>query len=74
MEHMSRLHKGMDWTWLILGLEAKFYMMLDQLKYCQKVSIDSLQILFFKYCLVLCHAGIQTKRNLHIKVTVYFVS
>lgn len=33
--------------------------MLDQLKYCQKVSIDSLQIHLFR-CLVLQYANIQT--------------
>ena len=74
IEHMSLLHKATDQTWLILVLEAKFYKMLDQLKYCQKVSIDSLQILFFKYCLVLRYAGIQTERNFDRKVTIYFVS
>lgn len=67
---MSLLHKGTDQKWLILVLEAKFYKMLDQQKYCQKVSTDSVQILFIKYRLVPCCAGIQAERNFDIKVAV----
>ena len=32
------------------------------------------EILFFRYCLVLRYAGIETERNFDVKVTVYFVS